>query len=96
MRVRIDPERPAPRKLARAIEALQRDQVILYPTDTGDDARAWSRIVIHAESSQRREFQEGAARVQQGLDSLTRQQLAALGVLAAGFFTAAGSDLLRL
>lgn len=35
MRLRIDPERPAPRKLAAAIEALGRDQVILYPTDTG-------------------------------------------------------------
>lgn len=35
MRVRVDPERPAPRKLAPAIEALERDRVILYPTDTG-------------------------------------------------------------
>ena len=35
MRLRIDPDRPAPRKLERAIEALRRDQVILYPTDTG-------------------------------------------------------------
>ena len=35
MLVRIDPERPAPRKLAPAIEALRRDQVILYPTDSG-------------------------------------------------------------
>lgn len=35
MRLRVDPERPAPRKLAHAIEALRRDQVILYPTDTG-------------------------------------------------------------
>jgi tRNA threonylcarbamoyl adenosine modification protein (Sua5/YciO/YrdC/YwlC family) len=35
MRLRVDPERPAPRKLAPAIEALRRDQVILYPTDTG-------------------------------------------------------------
>ena len=35
MRLRIDPERPAPRKLSAAIEALGRDQVILYPTDTG-------------------------------------------------------------
>ena len=35
MRLRIDPERPAPRKLAKAIEALRRDQVILYPTDSG-------------------------------------------------------------
>ncbi len=35
MRLRVDPERPAPRKLERAIDALRRDQVILYPTDTG-------------------------------------------------------------
>ena len=35
MRLRVDPKRPAPRKLAPAIEALRRDQVILYPTDTG-------------------------------------------------------------
>jgi tRNA threonylcarbamoyl adenosine modification protein (Sua5/YciO/YrdC/YwlC family) len=35
MRVRIDPERPAPRKLASVLEALHRDRVILYPTDTG-------------------------------------------------------------
>ena len=35
MRLRIDPERPAPRKLEQAILALRRDQVILYPTDTG-------------------------------------------------------------
>lgn len=35
MRIRVDPVRPAPRKLAPAVEALRRDQVILYPTDTG-------------------------------------------------------------
>ena len=35
MRLRVDSERPAPRKLERAIDALRRDQVILYPTDTG-------------------------------------------------------------
>ena len=35
MRLRVDPERPSPRKLGPAIEALRRDQVILYPTDTG-------------------------------------------------------------
>ena len=35
MRLRIDPERPAPRKLEKATLALRRDQVILYPTDTG-------------------------------------------------------------
>jgi tRNA threonylcarbamoyl adenosine modification protein (Sua5/YciO/YrdC/YwlC family) len=35
MRLRIDPERPAPRKLGPAVEALRRDHVVLYPTDTG-------------------------------------------------------------
>ncbi len=35
MRVRVDPERPAPRKLAPAVEAMRRDHVVLYPTDTG-------------------------------------------------------------
>ena len=35
MRLRVDPERPAPRKLAPAIDALRRDQVVLIPTDTG-------------------------------------------------------------
>lgn len=35
LRARIDPERPAPRKLQPAIDALSRDQVILYPSDTG-------------------------------------------------------------
>lgn len=35
MRYRIDPERPSPRKVLPAVEALQRGDVIIYPTDTG-------------------------------------------------------------
>ena len=35
MRIYTEVERPAPRKLKPAIEALQRDDVIVYPTDTG-------------------------------------------------------------
>ena len=34
-RLRVDPERPAPRKLQPAIDALGRDRVVLYPSDTG-------------------------------------------------------------
>ena len=34
-RLRIDPERPDPRKLEPAVDALRRGEVILYPTDTG-------------------------------------------------------------
>lgn len=35
IRLRIDPERVDPRKIAPAVEALGRGEVILYPTDTG-------------------------------------------------------------
>jgi len=35
MRIYADIERPTPRKLKPAIEALQRGEVIVYPTDTG-------------------------------------------------------------
>jgi tRNA threonylcarbamoyl adenosine modification protein (Sua5/YciO/YrdC/YwlC family) len=35
MRVRVHPERPAPRKLGPAVESMRRDHVIVYPTDTG-------------------------------------------------------------
>ncbi|MCB9567006.1 MAG: threonylcarbamoyl-AMP synthase [Myxococcales bacterium] len=35
MILHIDAERPAPRKLQPVIDALKRDQVVIYPTDTG-------------------------------------------------------------
>ena len=35
MRLRIHPDRPAPRKLGPAVESLRRGNVIVYPTDTG-------------------------------------------------------------
>lgn len=35
MRIYTDALRPAPRKLKPAVEALRRDEVIVYPTDTG-------------------------------------------------------------
>jgi tRNA threonylcarbamoyl adenosine modification protein (Sua5/YciO/YrdC/YwlC family) len=35
MRVYVDAERPNPRKLQPAIDALKKGQVIVYPTDTG-------------------------------------------------------------
>jgi len=33
--IRIDAERPAPRKLQPAVDALRQGKVIIYPTDTG-------------------------------------------------------------
>jgi tRNA threonylcarbamoyl adenosine modification protein (Sua5/YciO/YrdC/YwlC family) len=35
MLLRIDTERPAPRQLAAAVDALRKGDVIIYPTDTG-------------------------------------------------------------
>jgi len=35
MRIHIEAERPNPRKMQPAIDALKRGQVIIYPTDTG-------------------------------------------------------------
>jgi len=35
MRVAVDPERPNPRTLAPAVEALARGEVVVYPSDTG-------------------------------------------------------------
>ena len=34
MRVHVDAERPNPRKLQPAVDALKKGQVIVYPTDT--------------------------------------------------------------
>lgn len=35
MRIRVEVERPSPRHLQPAIEALRKDAVIIYPTDSG-------------------------------------------------------------
>jgi tRNA threonylcarbamoyl adenosine modification protein (Sua5/YciO/YrdC/YwlC family) len=35
MRLHLHMDRPAPRKLQPAVDALRRDEVIIYPTDTG-------------------------------------------------------------
>jgi tRNA threonylcarbamoyl adenosine modification protein (Sua5/YciO/YrdC/YwlC family) len=35
MRIHVEAERPNPRKLQAAVEALKKGQVIVYPTDTG-------------------------------------------------------------
>jgi tRNA threonylcarbamoyl adenosine modification protein (Sua5/YciO/YrdC/YwlC family) len=68
MRLRIDPERPAPRKLERAIDALRRDQVILYPTDTG--------YAFGCALSSRKAISQ--IRVLKGLDERSRKPLAML------------------
>ena len=57
--------------------------------DAGDQPGRGRCIVVHAVRGQRREFEEGRARIEQGADALARQQLAARGVLLARLVAAA-------
>ena len=60
-----------------------------HPADAGHHARSGHGVFIHAMRGQRRDFEEGAAWVEQGVDAVTHQQLAACGVLGACRFVAA-------
>jgi hypothetical protein len=44
--------------------------------DAGDDAGAGSLVAVHAGGGQRRQLEERAARVEQGVDAVAREQLA--------------------
>ncbi len=57
--------------------------------DPGDDAGRRSVVPVHSARGQRRELEERAARVEQGLDAFARQQLAARDVFRARFLAAA-------
>ena len=60
-----------------------------HAADAGDDARARRVAVVHAVRRHRRQFQERRARIDQVLDAVARQQLAARHVLGARGFAAA-------
>ena len=58
--------------------------------DAGDDARAaWRLVAVEAPGRQRREFQEGRARIEQPVDAGAHEQLALLGVTPLRLFAAA-------
>jgi hypothetical protein len=59
-----------------------------HPADAGHHAGGGHGVVVHAVRGQRRDFQEGAAGVEQGVDAVA-QQLAARGVLGARGLAAA-------
>ena len=59
------------------------------PADAGDHARAGALVVVHAVGGQRGQLQERAARVEQPVDAVARQQLAAADVALAGALRAA-------
>ena len=61
--------------------------------DPGDDAGRGRVVVVHAVGGQRRELEERRARVEQPLDALARQQLAATAVTADGCLAATAACL---
>ena len=64
--------------------------------DPGDDARRMHVAAIEAVGRQRRQFQERGAGIDQQVDALARQHLAARGVALARGFAAAAGDLIEL
>ncbi|MNE34498.1 hypothetical protein D3C80_1282230 [compost metagenome] len=64
----------------------------LDPADAGDHAGGRHVLAVHLEGGQRGEFEEGRAGVEQGVDALARQQLAARAVALLGGDAAALAD----
>ena len=54
------------------------------PADAGDHACAGALVVVHAVGGQGRQFEQRTARIQQPVDPVARQQLAAADVALAG------------
>ena len=61
--------------------------------DAGDDPRARGLVVVAAPGRQRADLEERRARVEQVLDALARQELAARSMALAGLGRTAGGDL---
>ena len=58
--------------------------------DAGDDARGGTLVVVHPGRGQRRDLEERAAFVEQRVDAVARQELAAGDVALAGALRTAG------
>lgn len=54
------------------------------PADAGDDAGAGTFIVVHPVGGQRCDLEEGTTRIEQAIDAVAREQLAAIHVTGAG------------
>ena len=65
------------------------------PPDPGDDAGRMHVAAIEAVGRQRRQFEKRGSRIDQEIDALARQHLAARGVPGARGFAAAAGDVDR-
>ena len=75
--------------LHRRVVGHDRDLAACDAPDAGDDPRAGRFVAVHSRGGQRAEFEEGRGRIEQPLDALAGEQLAARvvalnGALAAG------------
>ena len=59
------------------------------PADAGDDPGAGTLVVVHAVGGQRRDLEQWTAGIEQPVDAVARQQLAAVDVPGAGSFRTA-------
>jgi len=67
----------------------------VHPADAGDDPGGRDRTAVlgvEAVRGERGEFEEGGARIEQPVDAIARQQLAACRVLRPGALIAAQPD----
>src|ERR1700760_3584773 len=66
------------------------DLAALDPTDPGDDPGPRRDAVVEALGGERGDLEEGAAEVEQAVDALAGQELAALDMAGAGLLASAG------
>ena len=98
--VLLDRHRVVGAALDRGVVGDHHALAAVDPADAGDDARgrhgvvvAWlGRVAVHAEGRQRAQLEERAARVEQPVDPVADQQLAAVEVLAPRALRAAPAD----
>ena len=88
-KVFLDGDRVVGAALDRRIVGHDHAFAARYPADACDHPRAGALVVVHAVGGQRRQFQERAARVEQAVDPVARQQLAPADVTLPGAFRTA-------
>ncbi len=82
--VLLDRHRVVGAALDRRVVGDHHDLAAADPADAGDDAGGRHAAAVHVVRRQRAQLEERAARVEQPVHPVAHQQLAAVGVLAAG------------
>ncbi len=91
--VLLDRDREVGAALHRGIVGDDHAFDALHAADAGDHAAGIHLVVEHVPAGHGREFEKGCARIEQAVDALARQQLAARDMLLAVLLRAALGDL---